>query len=103
MGESELFTMTELAAEYGMSRKTAYKWLERYDAEEALGCAIVRVGPIKVRWRPLRSLVETLIADRHRRPHWDRRSCSPSPIGGPPRRLGRLRRPSQRCWLGATD
>ena len=27
--ESELFTMTELAAQYGISRKTAYKWLER--------------------------------------------------------------------------
>ena len=28
--ETELFTMTELAAQYGISRKTAYKWIERY-------------------------------------------------------------------------
>ena len=33
--ESELFTMTELAAQYGISRKTGYKWLERYDARGA--------------------------------------------------------------------
>ena len=25
--ETELFTMTELAAHYGISRKTAYKWV----------------------------------------------------------------------------
>ena len=30
---TELFTITELASEYGISRKTAYKWLERYDAD----------------------------------------------------------------------
>ena len=31
--ETELFTMTELAAQYGISRKTGYKWLERYEAD----------------------------------------------------------------------
>ena len=30
--ETDLFTMSELAAQYGISRKTGYKWLERYDA-----------------------------------------------------------------------
>ena len=35
--ESRLFTMTELAAEYGISRKTGYKWRARYAAEGALG------------------------------------------------------------------
>ena len=28
-----LWSMTELAAEYGISRKTGYKWVERYEAE----------------------------------------------------------------------
>ena len=27
------WTMTELAARYGISRKTAYKWVDRYDAD----------------------------------------------------------------------
>ena len=35
--ETELFTMTELAAQYGISRKTGYKWLGAYEAEGALG------------------------------------------------------------------
>ena len=35
--ETELFTMTELAAQYGITRKTGYKWLERYAAEGPLG------------------------------------------------------------------
>src|SRR2546422_4257889 len=28
-----LFSMTELCARYGISRKTGYKWLDRYDAQ----------------------------------------------------------------------
>ena len=35
--ESGLFTMTELAAEYGLSRTTGYKWLARYAADGARG------------------------------------------------------------------
>jgi len=35
--ETDLFTMTELAAQYGISPKTGYKWVERYDAEGATG------------------------------------------------------------------
>jgi hypothetical protein len=31
--ETGLFTMSELATQYGISRKTAYKWVERYEAE----------------------------------------------------------------------
>ena len=31
------WTMTELAARYRISRKTAYKWVERYDAAGAAG------------------------------------------------------------------
>jgi len=35
--KSELFTMTELAAQYGISRKTGYKWLAEYEAAGARG------------------------------------------------------------------
>lgn len=30
--QSGLFTMTELAAQYGVSRKTGYKWVAAYEA-----------------------------------------------------------------------
>src|SRR5688572_16180627 len=33
------WTMTELAARYGISRKTAYKWVERYEADPGQGLA----------------------------------------------------------------
>jgi putative transposase len=32
------FTMTELCFRYGVSRKTGYKWIERYHGEGAPGC-----------------------------------------------------------------
>jgi putative transposase len=35
--ENDLLTMTELAAQYGISRKTGYKWLAQYDAAGARG------------------------------------------------------------------
>ena len=35
--ESGLFTMTELAAQYGVSRKTGYKWLAAYAADGLTG------------------------------------------------------------------
>ncbi len=36
---SECFTMTELCERYGISRKTAYKWIERYQDGGRPGCA----------------------------------------------------------------
>ena len=33
------WTMTELAARYGISRKTAYKWVDRYEADPEHGLA----------------------------------------------------------------
>ena len=54
--ETELFTMTELAAQYEISRKTGYKWLERYDAEGAVG-----------------------LRDRSRRPHESPHATYPEP------------------------
>ena len=35
--EKGLFGMSELAEQYGISRKTAYKWLERFYEEGAAG------------------------------------------------------------------
>jgi putative transposase len=55
--ETELFTLTELTAQYGVSRKTAYKWLERYDAEGERG-----------------------ILDRSRRPHHSPHATAPEQV-----------------------
>lgn len=37
--QREEWSMTELAARYGISRKTAYKWVGRYEADRAHGLA----------------------------------------------------------------
>jgi transposase len=68
--ETELFTMTELAAQYGVGRKTAYKWLER---NHAAGAPALFDQSRRPRWSPKATdaeLVEALLAVRRRHPRW---------------------------------
>jgi transposase InsO family protein len=67
---SGLFSMTELAAQYGISRKTGYKWVERYEA--------ARPGALHERSRrphghpatTAPDLVDALLRVRRRHPRW---------------------------------
>lgn len=68
--ESGLFTMTELAAEYGISRKTGYKWLERYGAEGALGLRDRSRRPHVSPQATDADVIATLMQLRQRHPHW---------------------------------
>jgi transposase InsO family protein len=68
--ETELFTMTELAAQYGISRKTAYKWLERYHAAGASGLFDHARRPRRSPHATDSALVEALLAVRRRHPRW---------------------------------
>ena len=68
--ETELFTMTELAAQYGISRKTGYKWLERHDAEGALGLLDRSRRPHHSPQATAPALIEALVAVRKRHPRW---------------------------------
>ena len=68
--ETELFTMTELAAQYGISRKTGYKWLERYEAEGAPGLCDRSRRPHQSPQATAADLVDALVAQRRRHPHW---------------------------------
>ena len=64
------WTMTELAERYQISRKTAYKWVDRYDADPAAGLADRSRAP-KGHGRaiadPVRDAILTL---RGAHPHW---------------------------------
>lgn len=71
--ETELFTMTELAAQYGISRKTGYKWLDRYDAEGEVGLLDHSRRPHDSPQATEADLVEALVAQRCRHPHWGAR------------------------------
>lgn len=67
---SGLFTMTELVAQYGISRKTGYKWVDRYEAKGVAGLTDRSRRP---RHSPLATdadRVAALIALRKRHPRW---------------------------------
>src|SRR6187401_3328191 len=68
--ESELFTMTELAEQYGISRKTGYKWLARYTSG---GAGSVRDRSRRPHVSPQTTdaeLIDILLAHRRRHPRW---------------------------------
>ena len=68
--ETALFTMTELAAQYGISRKTGYKWFERYAAAGATGLQDRSRRPQQSPHATDPELVELLVAQRRRHPRW---------------------------------
>lgn len=67
---SGLWSMTELTAQYGISRKTGYKWVER---SESGGVAALRDQSRRPQTQPTatdRRLVDALVAVRRRHPRW---------------------------------
>ena len=72
---SGLFTMTELAEQYGISRKTGYKWVDRYAAANASVVALMdrsrRPHASPRETEP--AVVAALIALRKRHPRWGAR------------------------------
>ncbi len=72
-----LFTMTELAAQYGVSRKTAYKWLARYRGEGIRGLDDRSRRPGSCPHRMAREVEELLLATRRAHPSWGPRKILP--------------------------
>ena len=68
--ETGLFTMTELAEQYGVSRKTGYKWLARYAGERVAGLSDRSRRPHQSPQATDTEVVDALVALRHRHPHW---------------------------------
>jgi transposase InsO family protein len=71
--ESGLFTMTELATQYGISRKTGYKWLDRHDADGVVGLQDRSRRPHQSPQATDPDLVERLLGLRRRHPRWGAR------------------------------
>lgn len=67
---SGLFTVTELAEQYGVSRKTAYKWIARYEAGGAAGLLDRSRRPQHPGRVTPRDLVDVLLEVRRRHPRW---------------------------------
>ena len=68
--------LTELAARYGISRKTAYKWVGRYEAEGAVGLVERSRAPVHP-GRAISAEARTaILALRGAHPHWGPRKLA---------------------------
>jgi len=70
---SDRFTMSELCARYGVSRRVGYKWLARYDAEGRRGLADRSRAPHRCPHKLADPITELLVAAREAHPHWGAR------------------------------
>lgn len=68
--EEGYFTITELCERFGVSRKTGYKWLERFEEEGPVGLEDRPRIAHHIPHRTDAGLVERLIAFRRRHPDW---------------------------------
>jgi len=67
------FTMSELCARYGVSRRIGYKWLARYDAEGRRGLVDRSRAPRHCPHKIAPAIAELLVAERTAHPHWGAR------------------------------
>ena len=66
----ELYAMAELCARYGISRKTGYKWIARFDEGGRLGLRDRSRAPRHCPHRIARDVATTICAARRQHPSW---------------------------------
>jgi transposase-like protein len=71
--QSDRFTMSELCARYGVSRRVGYKWLARYEEQGRPGLVDRDRTPRHCPHRTATRVTELLIAAREQHPHWGAR------------------------------
>jgi transposase InsO family protein len=62
--------MTDLCREFGISRKTGYKFLERYERYSAIGLHDLRRVPVRIPHRTTPEIAELIIETRREHPTW---------------------------------
>ncbi len=68
--ESDLYTMAEVCERHGISRKTGYKWRERFVAEGVDGLKDRSRAPKNCPHRTEERVVEALVEARKKHPRW---------------------------------
>ena len=68
--QSGCWTMSELCADYQISRKTGYKWIDRYEVRGPRGLHDQSRRPHHSPTATEAEVVEALVALRHRHPRW---------------------------------
>lgn len=66
----KLFTFTELCQRYGISRKTGYKWVDRYLADGPAGLDNRSRAPHQIPHRTSQQVIDALLELRIRHPTW---------------------------------
>lgn len=64
------FTMTGLCEDYGISRKTGYKWVGRYESDGAAGLADRSHAPLCHGRSTPAAIVEALLREKEAHPSW---------------------------------
>lgn len=64
------FSLAEICARFGVSRRVAYKWIARYDAEGPVGLEERSRRPHSCPHQTPASIVEALLEARRRHPTW---------------------------------
>ena len=70
-----LYTMTELCRRYGISRKTGYKWLERFDAGGRAGLGDRSRAPHQCPHRIADDVAALIRLARRQHPSWGPENC----------------------------
>ena len=68
--ERDLYSMVELCERYGVSRKTGYKWLDRYEREGPLGLEERSRAPHRCPHRISATVAASICAARRQHPSW---------------------------------
>ena len=63
-------SMTALCEEYGVSRKTGYKWLNRFRRQGPAGLAERSRAPHVVPWTITQAQAEAIVSLRRQHPSW---------------------------------
>jgi transposase InsO family protein len=66
-------SFTELCRVYGVSRKTGYKWISRYEAEGPVGLLELSRAPLRRPGAVTEDVAELLVGVRRRHPTWGAR------------------------------
>src|SRR5438094_8889426 len=81
----DVLSITELCALYGISRKTAYKWIDRYLRQGPAGLEEDSRRPRRSPNQTSEEIVSAILDARRRHPRWAGRSPSPLRLSGHPR------------------
>lgn len=66
----ELFSFTELCERYGISRKTGYKWVDRYLRDGPAGLDDLKRAPHQIPHKTPQKIIDALLEERRKHPTW---------------------------------